>query len=115
MKKDNFYEKDFSELVVLAAILALAVLAASPMISTVRADGFKYDSSCDHWYGGWKDTYNDTFTAIGITGHYPSPGAFDYADFIFVAGTGGNYSPLAGSPMYCYWRWAQSPQWYSNS
>lgn len=109
MRKSSFI------LSIIISIALLIALVSTLVLSPVRADGFVPDCVCDHWNENWENYANDTYTATAITGHYPSPGAFDYADFIFQSGYGGTFFPKPNSPTYCYWQWAQGINWYSNS
>ena len=101
----------------LIVFLALTLFVTIPTLPLARADYDRYDNSCDHWDHDWVNTYNDTFTATDLRAHFygHQPGAFDHAHFQFIAGTGGNYSPLANYPMYCTWQYAQGINWYSGS
>lgn len=86
--------------VAISAIFLIAMTSIVQIIPIVHAYP-DVDCVCNHWDINDENTDDDIFTGTGIDGNDVGS-TFDYADFWFTAGSGGNYVPKPSSGMLCY-------------
>lgn len=89
-------------IIISAAISLVFVAAIASVVQMIPiAHAWPYvDHVCDHFDVDDENSADDIFTASSIEGH-KSGSVFDYAEFIWSCGSGGNHIPKPSSVQFC--------------